>query len=121
MAVSIDTSRDGALVEDREDITLFHKTAEKPGTGVVVHNCKRFPVKKERLTGDSLLAKAEIFWHVWRVDLLAAGITDEPKDDDQVLDKDGKKWICFSVDVLSRSQGVANRFRLACRKSQRTP
>ena len=121
MAVAIDTSRDGKLVEDVEQITFVHKTAEKPGAGVQVNNCKRFPVKKERLTTDSILAKAEIFWHIWRVDLAAAGITDEPHQDDQVLDKDGKRWICFFVDVLSRSLGVPNRFRLVCKKDPRTP
>jgi hypothetical protein len=117
MVRAIDTADDWKLVEGRETVTYFKRIAEnRLAAGVTVPNAKRFPVRKDRLQADSLLAKIDVVWRLWKNQLPAELAGHVPCVGEIIQDAAGVRWIVKMVEILSLGQS----YRLACERSMRT-
>ena len=120
MGVHINTAKDhDRLAETPEDVLYGSKTQESlpPATSwPTVHNAEVFPIDKRRMLDNALLAQATITVRMAAVDLVAAGITAQPKEDDVwQRASDHTFWKVLMVDVLS----FGNEYRLHCNRSTR--
>lgn len=110
MGVRIDTQNDWQDVENLESLMLLSKTAEAPpSTGPVIPNCKFFPINKDEMTGDALLATMDAVIRSWRNQM--SGIVPK-KYDIWVRQKDGTRWIIQEVQILS----FGNAYKMPCIK-----
>jgi len=110
MVVAVDTSNHWKYITGRETVTYYAKTGEAvPANGVSVPNAKRWPLSKELILADAMLAKFGLKWTVWRNQL--GGVL--PKIGDVLEDQYGVRFVVQRVDVES----LAQRFDLTCLQS----
>lgn len=113
MAVRVNTANDWQLAEDPETILYGSKAAEKPpdeSLWVSVTYAEVFPIKKDRLTTDSLLANMDLTVRLYKAKL---GVIVPKIDDIWKRSRDNTYWVVKIVDVLS----FGNEYRLHCVKS----
>lgn len=113
MAVHVNTANDWRLAEDPETIKYGSKTAEAPpaeNTWATVEYAEVFPIRKDKLTSDALLATMDLTVRLYKAKLGAI----VPKEYDiWKRVRDGTYWVVKLVEVLS----FGNEYRCHCIKS----
>lgn len=97
---------------DVETITYLAKTSEAPPTsGISVTNTLWLAIRKDRLTGESLLAEMDL-----TVNLPKAKMgTTVPKIDDIMVRSDGTRWVIKLVEIVATGQ----EYRVHVKRSQK--
>lgn len=100
MGVDLDVSGDFEVVDNKEDIDYYVRlTDETYADPIVVVDCLRRERRNQLQMGGNWMASADVTWHIWRENflaaLVAAGLDTSlvPKSMDKIIDEDGVEYM----------------------------